>query len=94
MPTHYTVSCINKDDRMDAYRRITHIGGAGIFPWKFSTAEAIRLIEAGSAVFTVDRPFLPSTKVVVSVSSYGHKYLRTEADGEEPNNLLSLQECP
>ena len=23
----------------------------------------------------------------------GHKYLKTEADGEHPNNLLSLYEC-
>lgn len=33
-------------------------------------------------------------KVIVAVSKYGNKYLKTEADGEEPNNLLSLPECP
>ncbi|MDP8217161.1 MAG: DUF3892 domain-containing protein [Candidatus Theseobacter exili] len=31
--------------------------------------------------------------VIVAVSKYGNKYLKTEADGEEPNNLLSLPEC-
>ena len=28
--------------------------------------------------------------VTVAISRYGHKYLKTLADGEEPNNLLSL----
>ena len=27
-------------------------------------------------------------------SRFGHKYLKTMADGEHPNNLLSLPECP
>jgi hypothetical protein len=35
-----------------------------------------------------------TVKVIVATSKYGHKYLKTEADGEQPNNLLSLPECP
>jgi hypothetical protein len=31
--------------------------------------------------------------VIVGTSRYGHKYLKTEADGEQPDNLLSLPEC-
>jgi hypothetical protein len=31
--------------------------------------------------------------VIVAISRYGHKYLKTVADGEQPNNLLSLYEC-
>ena len=31
--------------------------------------------------------------VIVAVSRYGNKYLKTVADGEQPNNLLSLYEC-
>lgn len=31
--------------------------------------------------------------VIVAVSRFGNKYLKTEADGEHPNNLLSLPEC-
>ncbi len=30
----------------------------------------------------------------VETSRYGNKYLKTEADGEQPDNLLSLPECP
>jgi hypothetical protein len=32
--------------------------------------------------------------VIVKMSRFGHKYLATEADGEQPDNLLSLPECP
>jgi hypothetical protein len=32
--------------------------------------------------------------VIIAVSPYGHKYLKTQADGEHPDNLLSLPECP
>ena len=31
---------------------------------------------------------------VVAVSRFGNKYIKTEADGDQPNNLLSLPECP
>lgn len=33
------------------------------------------------------------SKVIVSVSRFGNKYLKTENDGETPDNLLSLPEC-
>jgi len=32
--------------------------------------------------------------IIVAVSRFGNKYLKTEADGEQPDNLLSLPECP
>ena len=32
--------------------------------------------------------------VIIATSAYGHKYLKTQADGEHPDNLLSLPECP
>jgi hypothetical protein len=35
-----------------------------------------------------------SVDVIVSKSAAGHKYLKTKNDGEQPNNLLSLPECP
>jgi len=31
--------------------------------------------------------------VIVAVSKHGNKYLKTTADGERPDNLLSLPEC-
>jgi hypothetical protein len=35
-----------------------------------------------------------SVWVIVATSRFGNKYLKTESDGEHPNNLLSLPECP
>lgn len=32
--------------------------------------------------------------VIVATSQYGHKYIKTLADGVHPDNLLSLPECP
>jgi Protein of unknown function (DUF3892) len=32
--------------------------------------------------------------LIIATSAYGHKYLKTQADGEHPDNLLSLPECP
>lgn len=35
-----------------------------------------------------------SVWVVVAVSAADNKYIKTQNDGEQPNNLLSLPECP
>ena len=32
--------------------------------------------------------------MIVAISQRGNKYLKTQADGEQPDNLLALPECP
>jgi hypothetical protein len=61
--------------------------------WKISQADAIQGIESGKWKFFVSVNGV-SVRVIVSTSQLGHKYLKTENDGEQPNNLLSLGECP
>lgn len=90
----HEVKCINKTDRYDAHERIRAIGGVNHdgTNWKLTLQEAIAGIEAGKWKFFV-KSGGQAVSVVVAISRYGHKYLKTVADGEQPNNLLSLYEC-
>ena len=89
------ITCINKSDRDNPYERITHVGGGQtvLTSWRKTQAEAIAEIENGESQFFVSVGG-ESVWVIVAVSRFGNKYLKTENDGEEPNNLLSLPECP
>ena len=83
------VTCINKADRPNPWERIRNIGGA----WgKRDQQSAVRDIESRLHTYYVRRNG-HEVEVVVAVSRYGNKYLKTEADGEAPNNLLALPEC-
>lgn len=94
MATRQEVSCINKSDRYDAHARIKNIGGVlnGI-RWKLTQEAAIVAIENGTKEFYVSKGG-KTAKLIVSISSLGNKYLKTENDGVQPDNLLSLPECP
>jgi Protein of unknown function (DUF3892) len=95
MADNHQINCINKSDRYNPHERITHIGGVGPDGrrWRLAQQEAIAGIEAGKWRFWVSVDG-KSVWVIVSTSAAGNKYLKTENDGEQPNNLLSLPECP
>jgi len=86
------ITCINKDDRLNPYERVTHVGWYIIGQWKITQQAAIQFIEAGEWAFFVN---IDGDKVLVEVatSRFGYKYLRTQADKDEPTNLLNLPEC-
>ncbi len=90
------IRCINKTDRMNPDERIKSVGGVNGdgTRWKLSVDEAIRGMETDKYRFYVEQPAGDRVWVVIAVSSSGRKYLKTENDGEQPNNLLSLPECP
>lgn len=87
------IKCINKLDRLNPHERITHVGGFTDKQWKITQQDAINHIEADRWKFYVHVGG-KSVWVVVGISRFGNKYLRTEDDGEDQNNLLSLPECP
>ena len=95
MADSHEVRCINKSDRYNPHERILFIGGhnADATRWKLSQTDAIAGIESGKWNFYV-RQGGQTVRVVVATSPFGNKYLKTTADGEQPNNLLSLPECP
>ena len=95
MAQNVRVSCINKSDRYNPWERITHIGGVNPngTRWKLTQQEAIAGIENGTWAFYV-MVGNHTVWLVVAVSRFGNKYLKTEADGDSPDNLLSLPECP
>ena len=94
MASRHEIKCINKTDRYNAHERIRAIGGqnADGSRWKLSQEDAIVGVEAEKWQFFV-RTGGQAVDVTVAVSQFGNKYLKTVADGEQPNNLLSLYEC-
>ncbi|HBZ43793.1 MAG TPA: DUF3892 domain-containing protein [Maritimibacter sp.] len=88
------IRCINKQDRDNAWESITHVGGVNSDGgrWKLSQQEAIKYLD-GEWNFWVE---VDGDRVwcEVATSRFGNKYIKTKADGDLPNNLLSLPECP
>jgi len=86
------IKCINKDPRNDPYHRITYVGGYTDKQWKITTDEAIRYIESREWEFYTEVG--GHRRKVIVATRLGRKYLKTEADYDTPDNLLSLPECP
>ena len=95
MATKHEIKCIKKTNRDSAYERIKIIGGVNSDGerWELSQEEAIKAIEDGKWNFFVKKDGV-SVDVIVAISANRNKYLKTKNDGEQPNNLLSLPECP
>jgi hypothetical protein len=56
-----------------------------------TTDEAIKAIRRGERLY-VEEPVGDPVDVTVSHTAGGREYLRTVADGDDPNNLLALPE--
>jgi hypothetical protein len=88
------IECTTKKTR-DGSRRITHVGGSGKdgARWKIPHEEAIRDIESGKAGYYCDRGG-HSYLVVVATDKSGAKFIKTVIDGDVPDSLLELPDCP
>jgi len=88
------ISFANKQPRYDPHERISHVGGLNPSGkvWKITLDRAIEGIESGKWSFWTMRGE-KRANVIVAVHK-GHKYLKTVADGFQPDNLLALPEGP
>lgn len=97
MAGRHEVTCIVPDGS-DPDRRIDKIGGKSGGEgtggaWTLALDRAIEGIENGKWSFWTQGGGR-ATNVIVAKRANGKKYLKTEADEVEPNNLLALPKCP
>jgi len=82
------ITCIVPDSSATPNRRIDAVGGPG--GWRKDEDQVIDEIEAGAEYFVE----VEEEKAKVVVESNGTlKFLKTEADGFVPNNLMALPTC-
>ncbi len=85
------VTCINKQPRNNPYESITHVGGTGGGGWRWTRQQVVDSINAKTNTFftLVDG----NRGDIGVVNGPNGPYLRTHADGQWNDNLLSLPEC-
>lgn len=92
MAGSHLVKCVTKTNKTEDYEIISHIGGNyANNHWQLPVETAIKEIELGKSSFWVS---WNGKKVAVVVATRkGHKYLKTDPDDSEENNLLKLPPC-
>jgi hypothetical protein len=91
------ITCINKDNghHEDPHLAISYLG------WldentkesgKYSRLQMVDFLEKGNTAYVKDY-FGNIAYLVVRVSQFGNKFVKTIADGKVTNNLLTLMEC-
>lgn len=89
------IQCINKSDRYNPHERIINCGGINNnVRWKKSQSQIVNEIDNNINQYFVNVNGYREVNVIVAKSAAGNKYIKTTEDGEMPNNLLSLPECP
>ncbi len=95
MAQYLHIRCVVKTDRTSAHERIQSVGG--VKPdgsrWILSQDKAISYIQDGTHVFYIERTGGLRLDLIVATSAHGN-YLKTVADREQPDKLLSLPSCP
>jgi Protein of unknown function (DUF3892) len=91
MPTAQ-IKCVMRNPRGDLCHRITDIGGFTDRHWQISVEDAIEHLEGGAWEFYTMKG--GERRMVVIANRAGRKYLKSEGDGETPDTLLALPDCP
>lgn len=88
MAVRLEITCIVKTDRSNPHERIQAVGDNG---FRYTQPDVIRRIENGTNTFWT-RGGGKQANVIVATRN-GNKYLKTENDGVQPDNLLALPSC-
>jgi hypothetical protein len=91
------ITCITKDngqhyDRHEAIQYLGWVNEQTRTTGRSSREQMIQFLENRGAAFTRDG-FGNVAYLVIRISPYGNKYVKTIADGKESDNLLALPEC-
>ncbi len=87
------VTCIRKPNPQSPHEHITHLGNPP--SWIWTREQVIASIEGKTnTFFVIDPGNGKRSNVGVVRPTQGAPHLRTYADGEWNNNLLSLDQCP
>jgi hypothetical protein len=94
MTSRHQIHWITRSDRLNHHQRIRSVGGVNPdgSRWKVSEEAAIAGIEKGSWKFYVVHGGR-NVDVIITVSKYGSKYIKTALDGLHPESLLALPEA-
>lgn len=88
------ITCITKPHPLSPHEHITHVGNPAT-GWKWTREDVIQSIDAKTNTFYVIDPGNGKRSDVGVVRSSGKPpYIRTYADGDWNDNLLSLDQCP
>jgi hypothetical protein len=88
------ITCITKPHPQSSHEHITHVGNPAA-NWRWTREQVIASIDAGDNTFFVIDPGNGKRSNVGVVRPVGRApYLRTYADGDWNDNLLSLNQCP
>jgi hypothetical protein len=86
------IKCVTRNPRGEPYHRITDVGGFTDRHWRISVEDAIEHLESGAWELYILKN--GERRGVVIANRAGRKYLKSEADGEAPDSLLALPDCP
>ncbi len=96
MARYLRIRCIVKTDRTGAHERISAI--CGLTPdgshWTLTHEDAVSQVENGDCRFYIERPRDHRYDVIVAMDVRAHRYLKTLADRDQPDQLLFLPACP
>ena len=95
MAQYLHIRCVVKTDRTSAHERIQSVGGAKPdgSRWILTQDKAISHIQDGAYAFYIEKSGGLRLDVIVATSAHGN-YLKTVADREQSDKLLSLPSCP